>query len=83
MDPTKDTQEFAKNMKNTWAVRLLADCPPRPHRLSARRNLVTRARPLGGQTFLPLPDLPLKPRERYQIIGDNEAPLGDAIPTIL
>jgi hypothetical protein len=28
MDQTKNTQELAKNTKNTWAVRLLADYPP-------------------------------------------------------
>jgi hypothetical protein len=31
-------------------------------------------------TPFPLPDLPNQPRESYQIIGEDEAPLGDAIP---
>jgi hypothetical protein len=53
MDRTKDTQELVKNTKNTWAARLLADHPPRPCGLSARRNPVARARPLEGQNFLP------------------------------
>jgi hypothetical protein len=28
----------------------------------------------------PLPDLPNQPRENYQIIGEDESPIGDAIP---
>jgi hypothetical protein len=53
MDRTKYTKELAVNTKNTWAVRLLADRPPRTRELSARTNPVARARPLEGQTFLP------------------------------
>jgi hypothetical protein len=38
---------------------------------------------LKVNTTFPLPDLPNQPRESYQIIGEDEAPLGDAIPTNL
>jgi hypothetical protein len=31
----------------------------------------------------PLPDLPNQPRDCYQIIGEDEAALGDPIPTNL
>jgi hypothetical protein len=35
-----------------------------------------------NSTF-PLPDLPNQPRDCYKIIGEDEASLGDAIPTNL
>jgi hypothetical protein len=36
---------------------------------------------LKVNTTFPLPDLPNQPRDFYQIIGEGEAPLGDAMPT--
>jgi hypothetical protein len=38
---------------------------------------------LKVNTTFPLPDLPNQPRDCYQIIGEGEAPLGDAMPTNL
>jgi hypothetical protein len=38
---------------------------------------------LKVNTSFPLPDLPNQPRDCYQIIGEDEAPLGDAMPTNL
>jgi hypothetical protein len=34
-------------------------------------------------TSFPLPDLPNQPMDYYQIIGEGEAPLADAMPTNL
>jgi hypothetical protein len=39
--------------------------------------------PLKVNSTFPLPDLPNQPRDCYQIIGEDEASLGDAIPTNL
>jgi hypothetical protein len=39
--------------------------------------------PLKVNSIFPLPDLPNQPRDCYQIIGEDEAFLGDAIPTNL
>jgi hypothetical protein len=71
------------NTKNTWVVRLLADRPPTTRGMSARRNPVAQARPLEGQTFLPFAQSPKSTKGSYQIIGEDEAPLGDAMPTNL
>jgi hypothetical protein len=38
---------------------------------------------LKVNTTFPLPDLLNQPRDCYQIIGEDEAPLGDAMPTNL
>jgi hypothetical protein len=38
---------------------------------------------LKVNTTFPLPDLPNQPRDCYQIIGEGEVPLGDAMPTHL
>jgi hypothetical protein len=38
---------------------------------------------LKVNTTFPLPDLPNQPRDCYQIIGEGEVPLGDAIPANL
>jgi hypothetical protein len=38
---------------------------------------------LKVNTTFPIPDLSNQLRDCYQIIGEGEAPLGDAIPTIL
>jgi hypothetical protein len=38
---------------------------------------------LKVNTTFPLPDLPNQPRDYYQIIGEGEAPLGEAMPTNL
>jgi hypothetical protein len=35
------------------------------------------------KTSFPLPNLPNQPRESYQIVGEDEVPLGDAMPTNL
>jgi hypothetical protein len=37
--------------------------------------------PLNVNSTFPLPDLPNQPRDCYQIIGEDEASLGYAIPT--
>jgi hypothetical protein len=39
--------------------------------------------PLKVNSTFPLPDLSNQPRDYYQIIGEDEASLGDAIPTNL
>jgi hypothetical protein len=36
--------------------------------------------PLKVNSTFPLPDLPNQPRDFYQIIGEDEVSLGDAIP---
>jgi hypothetical protein len=38
---------------------------------------------LKVNTTFPLPDLSNQPMDCYQIIGEGEAPLGDAMPTNL
>jgi hypothetical protein len=38
---------------------------------------------LKVNSSFPLPYLPNQPRDYYQIIGEGEAPLGDAMPTNL
>jgi hypothetical protein len=84
MEGMKDKQELTTNTKNTWAVRILADRPARTRGLSVRRNFL-QPEPdlLKVNTTFPLPDLPNQPRDFYQIIGEGEAPLGDAMPTNL
>jgi hypothetical protein len=83
MDRTKGEQEHTKNSTNSWLR------PPRgPSARGARTVRMVHRQQLEPDllkvnTTFPLPDLPNQPRESYQIIGEDEAPLGDAIPTNL
>jgi hypothetical protein len=83
MDRMKDTQELAMNTKNTWAVgssrtvrHAPADRPPGGF-MQPEPDL------LEVKPSSPSPDLPNQPKDFCQIIGEGEAPLGDAIPTNL
>jgi hypothetical protein len=83
MDRMKDTQELVKNTMNCWPK-----ASSRTVRQGARTVRVVRRQHLEldllkVNTTLPLPDLPNQPMDCYQIIGEGEAPLGDAMPTNL
>jgi hypothetical protein len=78
-DRMKDTQELTTNTKNSL--------------LGTVRQARVEGSPGGFlqpelefpkvNTSFPLPDLPNQPRESYQIIGEDETSLGDAIHTNL
>jgi hypothetical protein len=76
MDRTKDTQELVKNTMNCWLK-----SSSRTVRVVRRQQLELNL--LKVNTTFPLPDLPNQPMDCYQIIGEGEAPLGDAMPTNL
>jgi hypothetical protein len=83
MDRTNDTKELMTNTKNTWlkassrTVRTgLADRSPKA--LTA-----ARARPFVGQQFLPFTRSLESTKGKLPIIGEGEAPPGDAMPTNL
>jgi hypothetical protein len=83
MDRMKSMQEHAKNTMNWWLK-----TSSRTVRQGARTvRVVRRQQPeldlLKVNTSFPLPDLPNQPRDCYQIIGEGEAPLGNAMPTNL
>jgi hypothetical protein len=56
-----------------------------PAWLTARQVRIEKLEPelLKINTTFPLPYLPNQPRDCYQIIGEDEASLGDANPTNL
>jgi hypothetical protein len=82
-DRTKGEQEHTKNLTNCWlkassrTVRQGCTDVRVVHRQQLEPDL------LKVNSSSPLPDLPNQPRDCYQIIGEGEAPLGDAIPTSL
>jgi hypothetical protein len=51
-----------------------------PRTVRQEKFLQPELDPLEVNPTFPLPDLPNQPRDCYQIIGDDEASLGDAIP---
>jgi hypothetical protein len=73
------------------AESLLADRPLGAHGPTARGawtvRMVRRQQLeldlMKVNTSFPLPDLPNQPMDYYQIIGEGEAPLADAMPTNL
>jgi hypothetical protein len=54
-----------------------------PRTIHQEKFLQPKLDPLKVNSTLPLPDLPNQPRDCYQIIGEDEASLEDAIPTNL
>jgi hypothetical protein len=83
MDRTKGEEEHMKNSTKCWLKASL-----RTFRHGRRTAHVVRRQQLEPDllevnTTFPLPDLPNQPRESYEIIGEDEVPLGDAIPTNL
>jgi hypothetical protein len=79
-DRTKDEWEHMKNSMNRW---LKASSQPSTRgawtvHMVRRQQLEPDL--LKVNSSFPLPDVPNQPRDCYQIIGEGEAPLGDAIP---
>jgi hypothetical protein len=72
----KGKQEHTKNSTNYWLK-----ASPRTVRVVRKKQLEPDL--LKVNTSFPLPDLPNQPRDCYQIIGEGEAPLRDALPTKL
>jgi hypothetical protein len=79
-----------KRTKNMWRTQRTAGwLTPRgqsaqgPRMVRQARRQQTEPDLLKVNTSFPLPDLPNQPRDCYQIIGEDEAPLGDVIPTNL
>jgi hypothetical protein len=80
MDRTTSSHEQAKDRTNNGPHRLFA--PTRRTIHQVRTKLLEPDLPKVKPPF-PFPDLSNQPRDCYQIIGEDEAPLGDAIPTNL
>jgi hypothetical protein len=59
---------------------LPADCPPCTRERPPRGFLQPEPDILKVKPSSPLPNLPNQQKESYQIIGEDEAPLGDAMP---
>jgi hypothetical protein len=84
MDQMKDTQELAKKYEEHLVCQ-----PPRgssaryPRTVHQEEILQPELDPLKVNSTFPLSDLLNQPRDCYQIIGEDEAPLGDAIPSNL
>jgi hypothetical protein len=72
-----NTHEQATDWTNTAPCGLSA-----PTRQTIRQLRTEQLEPelLKINTSFPFPDLPNQPRDYYQIIGEDEAPLEDAIP---
>jgi hypothetical protein len=73
-DRNEVTQELAKNMMNYYL-----EASSRTVRVVRRQQ--PKLNLLKVNSTFPLPDLPNQPRYCYQIIGEGEVALGDAIPT--
>jgi hypothetical protein len=79
----KNSRRTRKTLGLSGSSRTVCHVPARPRTVRQEEILQPELDPLKVNSTFPLPDLPNQPRDCYQIIGEDEASLGDALPTNL